>query len=244
MLDNDVVDTQLDTGCVSLFVPENEYETIEVPVPVEYKVESPGSVLLGVPDDVLENTLFTRIKLDSSDFTRTLRRNISLLLVKQNVVEKTPYAISGLSPAFIVLEGRSYLVDGLFTRQTSESLAKIKTLLKDHFLLLPLYLTVSGGVKPQGVNIALRNFYGGEAGRLWAKGFSCADIYIFGQSYFSLPETKCCGVMGRSLYDVWRYWYIFRDIAEKLRMGMVDYDINQIATRDYLKFGEDELKCE
>lgn len=243
MLDNVVLETQSDTGSVTLFVPENEYGTIEVPEAVRREVISPRGALLGVTDDVLENTLFTRVKLGISDFVRFTRRNISLLFIKKDVVNKMPSAITGFSPAFIILESRYVWEKGFFIGQTEESAAKTKTLLKDHFLLLPLYLTLSGYVETQGVNVALRNFYDGGAGKLWAKAFIFRDIYICGESYFSLPDCKYRYTQDMDFYSVWRNWSLFHEVSKRLREGTVDYDIDQIATPDHMKYGEDGSKC-
>lgn len=243
MLDGDLPETWSVTGSVSLLVPEDGYGTIEVPEAVRHEVVSPRSAFLGVADDVLENTLFTRVKLGTSDFTGIPRRNISLLFVKKDVVEKTPAAIAGLSPVFIILKEDFYGGKRPFIAQTAESAAKISMLLKDHFLLLPLYLAANCTLNSQGVDVALRNFYGGAAGRLWANVFICHDICLFGKSYFGLPNCRHPYLKGRDFSAVWRNWHMFHEIATKLRTEIVDYDIGQIATPDYMKYREEEVQC-
>lgn len=243
MLDYDVPETQTDSGSVTLFVPEEEYGTIEVPEPVRLEVVSPRSILLGVDDEVLENTLFTRVKMLPSDFSGFPRRSISLMFVKKEIVARMPQAIACISPAFLVLGDGSCGRRGFFLGQTEESRIGIKMLLRDNFLLLPLYLTSRRHLSSQGVDIALRNFYGNGTGKLWAKSFICEDIYLLGQSYFNDPEAGCSYMKGRDLHFLWRMWNFMHDLANRLAASETAYDIAQVATPDFLKFGEVESQC-
>lgn len=243
MLDYDVLESQPDSGSVTLFVPEEEYETIEVPEAVRREVVSPRSILLGVNAEVLENTLFTRVKMSPSDFSGLPRRSISLLFVKKEIVAKMPQAIACISPAFLVLGDGSYGSKGFFIGQTEESRIGIKMLLRDNYLLLPLYLTSGRRLNSQGVDIALRNFYGNGIGKLWAKSFICEDIYLFGQSYFNDPKLGRRYMKGRDLHSLWRMWNFMHNLADRLAVGEAAYDIAQVATPDCMKYREEESQC-
>lgn len=227
--DEDLLEASQDTGEVSLFVPENEYETIEVPDAAQFEVRSPASELWGVSDEILDNTLFTRVKMDAADFISPPRRGISLLFVKKETVQKTPAAVAGMAPAFLVLGNNYTSSANFFIGQTSESENRMKLLLRETFLLLPLYLKARRALGTQGVDVALRNFYG-SCGKLWARSFICRNIFLLGRSYFSLPDCRARYAMGYNFHSVWRNWHILQDIHERLEKGLMAYNISQITS--------------
>lgn len=231
-MDCNVDDTVADDGSVSLFVPEDEYAGIDVPEPVLQQVVSPRSKLFGESEEVLDNTIFTRIKMEASDFTVRPRKLPSLLFANTDIVRNMPSATAGLSPLFIVLGG--HLENVYFIGETSRCRSMVKSLFNDNMLLLPVYLTSGRDLKFQGTEVAFRNLYGGGIGKLWARSFICQDIILFGQSFFTREHfsyPKDC-----SLYSIWRNWSIIEELRDNMVRGMMNYDIDQFSIPEYKKY--------
>lgn len=224
-----------DCGEVELFVPEREYDEIDVPEPVINKVVTPKSALFGVSDGVLENTIFTCVKLTSRDFISPPKRNISLVFVKKDAVDRNPKIVGCLSPLILVLSGFSTNGD-FFVRQSDRCQRMTGSILADHYLVLPLYLTSRTSLGFQGVDVAFRNFHGTESGKLWARAFRCVDIMFGGESYLSPANTPYHFVRGLSLYRLWRYGPVIEELRLRLLLSLRSFDLEQLSTPDFEKY--------
>lgn len=170
-----------ENGIATGFIEEDAYLREEVPNPQTADVVSPRSVLLGVSDEVLENTVFTKIKMQNTDFRANPRKLPRLIFINKEKLLQKPELVGDLSPLVIALSSRN---NGPFFTLCHEDVdKKLAAIMRDSYLLLPLYATKSRGLMPWGTDIVFRDRYYPSPGKLRVKAVGCDHLFLFGKKY-------------------------------------------------------------
>lgn len=180
---------------VAGFMEEDAYLREDVPKPSVVPVVSPMSVTLGVSDDVLENTVFTKVKMQPTDFRATPRKLPRLIFINKEKLLQNPALVGQLSPLVLALTPKGK--GPFFTLGYDETDKQLSAIMRDSYLLLPLYASSSRGLQPWGTDIVFRDRFYPSPGKLRMKAVGCDHLYLFGKKY-QLDESK---------YGVVNFWH-------------------------------------
>lgn len=208
---------------VAGFVEEDAYLREEVPKPKTVPVVSPMSVILGVTDSVLENTVFTKVKMQNSDFRATPRKLPRLIFVNKEKLLENPALVGELSPIVLALMPRNK--GPFFTLINDDPDKRIAAIMRDSYLLLPLYTASSRGLQPWGTDIVFRDRYYPSPGKLRMKAVGCDHLYLFGKKY-QLSGSEY------GLVDFWRHcshWPLKDFVKQRLFTHDVDENLESLS---------------
>lgn len=172
MLENEIV-----TG----FVEEDAYLREFVPEPIKINVVSPRSITLGVSEEVLENTVFTKVKMQNTDFMAYPKKLPRLIFINKEKLLQNPSLAAELSPLVLALSPRG---DGPYFTLCHDGInKKLIAIMRDSYLLLALYISNSRRFQPWGTDIIFRTMYYPSPGKLRINAFFCDHLFLFGTKY-------------------------------------------------------------
>lgn len=199
------------------FVEEDAYLREEVPEPHVAPVVSPVSVALGVSDAVLESAVFTKVKMQNTDFRANPRKLPRLIFGNKERLLQNPALVAGLSP--LVLALTPGISRPFFTLCHDEADRKLAAIMCDNYLLLPLYVSSSRGLQPWGTDIILQDRFYPSPGKLRMKAVMCDHLYLFGKKYELIGSE----------YGGWNFW-IHRahwSLTELIREQLMLHDVEE-----------------
>lgn len=200
----------------AMFVDDQEFMSEVVPEAKTKKIISPRSAILGVQDEILENTVFTRVKMENGDFMRIPKKLPRLVFINKDRLEDDLNLVSGIAPLVLALTPKRR--GDFFTASTSETDNKLHAIMRDSYLLLPLFPTDWRGLMPWGVDVVFRpRHFSPSAGKLRVKAFGCDHLFLFGKRY----------TISNADYDL-RYFWEHRshwNIQDTIKRNLCDFDI-------------------
>lgn len=200
----------------TIFVGGMEFLREEIPERKTSKVVSPRSAILGVSDEILDDVLFTRVKMQDSDFISPPKKLPRLLFMKRESLEKNPEAAARVSPLTLAVSTKNK--SGFITGCNEDAERKLSAIMRDSYLLLPLYPSPWRGLMPFGVDIVFRRMWRSAAsGKLLAMAFACNGLFMFGERY----------TMNNAAYRLEYFWnqYSHSRIMEALEKNLCEFDI-------------------
>ncbi len=199
------------------FVEGDAYLREDVPKPSTVPVVSPMSVTLGVSDSVLESTVFTKVKMQNTDFHANPRKLPRLIFINKERLLQNPALVGQLSPLVLALKSRSN--EPFFTLSNDQAEKQLKAIMRDSYLLLPLYASSSRGLQPWGTDIVFRDRFYPSPGKLRIKAVGCDHLSLFGKKY----QLSSCQYR---MVDFWKH-YSHWQLKEFMDARLMSHDVEE-----------------
>ena len=213
-----------DDGEIKLFVPEEEFTELAIPEPENVPFHTMESVILGVNDEALRQTVLTNVKMEAGDFKKAPKKLPRLIFLRKDDSGAALKGALNLFPAFFLLE-RQWWWGTFMTGLESAAEQKLATLLRANYLLLPARWSFRDQLRFQGVEIARRSHRGGS-GSLHAPSFTCVGVFLFGED--KSRERPFSYATDSDFAWVLRNWQYCARTAEAISDGLREFDLAKL----------------
>ena len=177
-----------------------------MPEPQEVVLRDIKTTVLNATQEDIDKSVFTRVRLEKSDFTDdtvdTAFVPPSLLLVNKKLYNYN--LVKDIAPVVFVVTRNHSNNDMYITKCTKECRAKLCLLFMDNYLVLPGYINDSGRFALYNIKCVIDGYRSYKAGNLVTDKFIVINMFAYGVSYKSmhrdtLPLTYALRDMSRYL---------------------------------------------